>query len=42
MHYNLQKKLILMDTKLLAWEGGFNFNFTEEENAKGILNNFLN
>ena len=42
MHYNLLKKLILMDTKLLVWEGGFTFNFTEEENAKSILNNFLN
>ena len=29
-------------TKLLAWEGEINFSFNEEENIKGILNDFLN
>ena len=33
---------VLQDTKLLAWEGGINYSFTEEENVKGILNDFLN
>ena len=42
MHCNLLKKSILRDTKLLVWGRGINFSFTEEENFKGILNNFLN
>ena len=43
MHYcNLLKKSIFRDTKLLVWEGGVNFSFTEDENVKGILNSFLN
>ena len=42
MHYNLLKKPILRDTKLLVWEGGINFSFAQEENVKGIFNNFLN
>ena len=38
----LLKYSALQDTKFLAWEGGINFSFTEEENVKGILNDFLN
>ena len=38
----LLKSYVLWDTILLPWERGINFSFTEDENAKGILNNFLN
>ena len=37
----LSKRSVLWNTKLLAWEGGINFSFTEEENFKDVLNNFL-
>ena len=33
----LSKDSVLQDTKLLGWEGGINFSFTEEENVKGLL-----
>ena len=35
------KRSVLWNTKLLAWEGEINFSFTEEENFKDVLNNFL-
>ena len=38
----LSENSVLRDTKLLTWEGGINFSFTEEENVKGIFNDFLN
>ena len=38
----LLENLVLRDTKLLTCEGEINFSFTEEENLKGILNDFLN
>ena len=38
----LSEYSVLRDTKWLTWEGGINFSFTEEENVKGILNDFLN
>ena len=38
----LSENSVLWDTKLRTWEGGINFSFTEEENVKGILNDFLN
>ena len=37
----LLENSIPWDTKLLAWEGKFNFSFFEEENVIGILNDFL-
>ena len=33
---------VLQDTKLVTWEGGISFSFTEVGNVKGILNDFLN
>ena len=30
----LSENSVLRDTKLLTWEGGINFSFTAEENAK--------
>ena len=33
-----ENKVLLRDTKLLAWEGGINFTFTEEENINDFLN----
>ena len=38
----LSENPVLRDTKLQAWEGGISFSFIEEENVKGILNDFLN
>ena len=38
----ISENSVLWDTKLLAWEGRMSFSFIEEENFKGILNDFLN
>ena len=38
----LSENLVLWDTKLLAWKGGISFSFTEEENVKCILDDFMN
>ena len=38
----LPENSVLRDNKLLTWEGGINFSFTEEKNVKGILNDSLN
>ena len=38
----LSEDSVLQDNKLLTWEGGINFSFTEEKNVKGILNDSLN
>ena len=38
----LSENAVPQDTKSLTWEGGINFSFTEVENVKGILNDFLN
>ena len=38
----LSENSVLQDTKLLAWEWEIDFSFTEKENIKVILDDFLN